>query len=96
MAHEVMWTKQIVEEFSEEAMLSDFENIDAYIKTRNTPYGLSFENMAKMVCGKRQKAQLRKLINFKFKQSDLVNLPNWRLQAIEEIIQNRVNKLLKE
>ena len=26
MAHEVMWTKQIVEEFSEEAMLSDFEN----------------------------------------------------------------------
>lgn len=26
MAHQVMWTKQIIEEFAEEAMLSDFEN----------------------------------------------------------------------
>lgn len=26
MAHEVCWTRQIVEEFAQEAMLSDFEN----------------------------------------------------------------------
>jgi len=36
----------------------------------------------------------RKLINFKFTESDLCNLPTWRLKALEKIIQERVTVLL--
>lgn len=77
------------------AMKSDFEDIDKYIKGLDTPYGMSFDDMAKMVCGKKQKAQLKKLLGFKFTQSDVENLPTWRLEALEEIIQKRVKKLLR-
>lgn len=78
------------------AMDYDFEDIDKYIRERSTPYDLSFDELAKKVLGKKQKAQLRKLINFKFAESDKYNLPSKRMRAIEEVIQNRVQKLLKE
>ena len=44
--------------------------------------------------GTKQKAQLRKLIGFKFKRHPSINLPEERLIAIENHINDRVRELL--
>ncbi|NDO18094.1 XRE family transcriptional regulator [Lachnospiraceae bacterium MD329] len=76
------------------ATKEDFENLDSYAKTRSTPYGVSFEDVCAEVMGKTQTAQLRRLIDFKFKRHSSINLPDWRIAALEEHIQKRVVQLL--
>lgn len=81
------------------AMADDFakSNIRRYISERTNPYGYNnqFMPLAKRIMGKRQRDMLRKLINFKFEDSDVSALPRWRIEALEEIIQERVSELLK-
>lgn len=76
------------------ATKEDFEDLDSYAKTRSTPYGVSFEDVCAEVMGKTQTAQLRRLIDFKFKRHSSINLPDWRINALEEHIQKRVVQLL--
>ena len=78
------------------AMKDDFDNINDYILKRTNPYGKGnqYFDLCKRIMGPIQKRQLRKLINFKFKESDLSNLPTWRLDALEKMIQSRVETLL--
>lgn len=76
------------------AMPKDFENISEYAKTRTTPYGVSFESICMEVMGKKQAAQLRKLLGFKFERHPSINLPEERLQAIEKHIEARARELL--
>ena len=76
------------------ATKEDFENLDSYAKTRSTPYGVSFEDVCAEVMGKTQTAQLRRLIDFKFKRHSSINLPEWRITVLEEHIQKRVVQLL--
>ena len=80
-------------------MAEDFADSDAlaaYAATRSTPYGISFEEICRQVIGPKQRSQLRRLIGFKFKRhpNPELNLPDWRLAAIEEQIQRRVRHLL--
>ena len=72
-------------------------SIRRYIGERRNPYGYDnqFIPLAKRIMGKRQRDMLRKLINFKFEESDLCNLPRWRLEALEALVQERVAELLK-
>lgn len=76
------------------AMSDDMNDLTAYAKTRSNPYGVSFESICSEVMGAKQKSQLRKLIGFKFKRHTLLNLPEERLVAIENQIQNRITELL--
>lgn len=76
------------------AMPKDFENLSEYAKTRTTPYGVSFESVCMEVMGKKQAAQLRKLLGFKFERHPSINLPEERLQAIEKYIEARARELL--
>lgn len=76
------------------AMPDDFNNLSEYAKTRTTPYGVSFESICKEVIGKKQTAQLRRLLGFEFKRHPSINLPEERLQAIEKHIEVRVRELL--
>ena len=79
------------------AMKDDFDHgLSSYIEKRTNPYGWGrqFFDVAKMVMGKRQKEKLRRLIGFTFEESDVTNLPSWRLHALEEMIQDRVRTLL--
>lgn len=76
------------------AMEEDFANLTKYAKTRSNPYGVSYENVCKEVMGAKQRAQLRRLIDFKFKRHPSINLPEYRLKAIEVCIQSRVQELL--
>lgn len=80
-------------------MAEDFADPDTlavYAATRSTPYGVSFEEICRQVCGPKQRSQLRRLIGFKFTRhpDPVLNLPEWRLTAIEEQIQRRVRQLL--
>ncbi len=76
------------------AMPDDFDNLHEYAKTRSTPYGVSFESICREVLGKKQAAQLRKLLGFKFRRHPSLNLPEDRLQAIENHIEARARELL--
>lgn len=76
------------------AMDSDIKDLENYAKTRSNPYGVSYESICADVMGSKQKNQLRKLIDFKFKRHPCINLPEERLMAIEKHIQSRVRKLL--
>lgn len=76
------------------ATKEDFEDLSSYAKTRSTPYGVSFEDVCTEVMRKTQTAQLRRLIDFKFKRHSSINLPDWRINALEEHIQKRVIQLL--
>jgi hypothetical protein len=76
------------------AMPDDLKHLDAYAKTRTTPYRISFEDVCRAVMSSKQKNQLRKLVNFTFTRHPSINLPEERLQAIENHIQKRVRELL--
>ena len=75
-------------------MKDDVKNLGEYAKTRTTPYGVSFEEVCKAVMGSKQKSQLRKLLNFKFKRHPSINLPEERLTAIETQIAVRTRELM--
>lgn len=78
------------------AMDDDLKNIEKYAKTRFPANGAnSYEDIVKAFISERQKTQLRKLINFKFKKHSRYNLSNERLLIIEEFLQKRVNSFLK-
>ena len=77
------------------AMPDDFKDLDSYAKTRGTPYGVSFESICREVMGPVQARQLRRLIGFIFRRHPKLNLPEYRLQAIEKHMQSRVQQLLR-
>ena len=76
-------------------MPDDFKDLDSYAKTRGTPYGVSFESICREVMGPVQARQLRRLIGFTFRRHPKLNLPEYRLQAIEKHMQSRVQLLLR-
>ena len=77
------------------AMPEDFRDLDSYAKTRGTAYGISFESVCREVMGPVQARQLRRLIGFTFRRHPKINLPEYRLQAIEKHIQERCRQLLR-
>lgn len=77
------------------AMPDDFKDLDRYAKTRGTAYGVSFESVCQEVMGPVQARQLRRLIGFTFHRHPKLNLPEYRLKAIEKHIQVRVQQLLR-
>lgn len=77
------------------AMSEDFVNLDEYAKTRYPAYdNVTFEDVAKAFISERQKAELRRLINFKFKRNSRYNLQKERLSAIEKFLQRRISDFL--
>ena len=76
------------------AMEDDIKDLGTYAKTRLNPYGVTYETICTEVMGAKQKNQLRKLIGFKFTRHPSINLPEERLTAIENHLQQRVSKLL--
>ncbi len=50
--------------FNYDAMPDDFKNLSVYAKTRSNPYRISYEDVCKEVMGAKQKAQLRRMVDF--------------------------------
>ena len=79
------------------AMEDDLADLGAYLKTRFPAYnGVTFEEIVRIFISERQKAMLRKLINFKFKKHPRYNLPDKRLKILEKLIQKRVQEFLAD
>ena len=76
------------------AMPDDFKNLSVYAKTRSNPYRISYEDVCKEVMGVKQKAQLRRMVDFKFTRHPSLNLPEERLSAIEKQLGERTRELL--
>jgi hypothetical protein len=77
------------------AMPSDYANLDEYAKTRSTVYsGTTFERICRTLITGRQKAMLRKMLNFSFTRHPKLNLPDEHLAAIEKHLQKRASQLI--
>ncbi len=72
----------------------DLPKLSEYAKTRTTPYGVSYEEICMEVMGTKQKEQLRRVLDFKFKRHSSINLPEEHLQAIEKVLGDRARELL--
>lgn len=75
-------------------MIDNLRNLEEYRQTRTAQTGDSFDDIAKTFCGKKQKEQLRHLIDFKFIPHELYNWEPERYEIIEKFIQKRVIELL--
>ena len=76
------------------AMDDELEDVEKYSKTRGSAFGVAHIDIAKEFITGRQKAQLRKMINFRFVKHTRYNLPAKRLKVIEGFLQKRVQELL--
>lgn len=76
------------------AMDNDLENLSAYAKTRTSAFDVSFDAIAKEYISDRQRAQLRKILNFKFVSNKTYHLPAKRVKVLERFIKNRAMELL--
>jgi hypothetical protein len=76
------------------AMADDFNNLEAYAKSRLSAFDVSFDDIAKEYITSRQKEQVHHLQEFKFKRHKRYNLPAMRLKALEQFIQNRARVLI--
>ncbi len=76
------------------AMPNYFDDLEAYSKTRTSYYNVPFIDLARSFISDKQRLQLRKMINFKFKLHPSYNLPSKRIKAIEGFLQKRVIQLL--
>ena len=77
------------------AMPEDFADLDKYANTRSNPYDVSYEVICREVMGARQRAELRKLIGFRFTRHHKYNLPEEHLHSIEKYLERRVSFLLR-
>ena len=77
------------------AMESDLLELDIYAKSQMPHFrNVTHDELVREFITERQRAQLRKLINFKFKKHSRYNLPANRLKTIEKFMQKRIQELL--
>lgn len=76
------------------AMNDDLQDWETYAKTRVPATYSDFTELAKQLMGHSQKEKIRKLINFKFKKHSRYNWSNYRLKAIEQLLQKMIRQLL--
>lgn len=72
----------------------NFRNLGEYAKTRSNPYYVSYEDICREIIGPKQKAELRRMVDFKFTRHPSLNLPEERLSAIERQLGERTRELL--
>ena len=76
------------------AMDDDLKNLSDYAKTRDSAFGVSFDEIVKEYITDRQKAQLRKVLDFKFSSDKTYHLPAKRVKIIERFIRERASELI--
>lgn len=76
------------------AVENDFKNISSYAKTRDSAFGISFDEIAKEYITDRQKTKLRKVLDFNFTLDKNYNLPSKRVKTLEKFVRERARELL--
>jgi hypothetical protein len=76
-------------------MKDDYANLDEYAKTRAPAYSnMTFDGICRDFITLRQKAMLRKILNFSFTRHPKLNLPEEHLAAIEKHLRKRASQLI--
>lgn len=76
------------------AMPEQFTDLENYAATRTNPYGMTYDAICREIMGERQRRNLRKILDFSFRRHASLNLPEYRITAIEKQIQRRARELL--
>lgn len=76
------------------AMNNDLKKLPEYAKTRDSAFGVSFDEIAKEYITDRQRTQLRKMLYFKFTPDKNYNLPAKRVKVLEKFVRQRAGELL--
>ncbi|WP_455493138.1 hypothetical protein [Eubacterium sp.] len=71
------------------AIDNELKNLSEYVKTRTSALNVSFDVIVKEYISDRQKAQLRKVLNFKFTSDKTYHLPAKRVKILGEFVKNR-------
>ena len=82
-----------LETFEDRNTFSEYWQNDPYIQVSN--YGIKYEKMVQLYCGKKQISKLRKLANFKLEKHSKYNLPEKRIELLSSMIQERSIQLIK-
>jgi len=75
--------------------LENLESLKEYARLRSNPYHVSYEEICAEVMGSEQKAQLRRVIGFRFRRHPSLNLPEKHLTLLEKLLEERVRELLE-
>lgn len=76
------------------AMDNELKNLSEYAKTRDSSFGIPFDDIAREYITDRQRAKLRKILNFEFTPNKTYKLPAKRVKILEKFIRNRAIELL--
>ena len=74
--------------------LDSFASFEAYAGTRTNPYQVSYEDICRAVMGPVQKAQLRRMIGFRFHRYPVGAMTETHLDYLEKLLERRVQELL--
>lgn len=80
--------------FAGKDYLDSFSHFEAYAKMRTNSYQVSYEDICQAVMGPVQKAQLRRMIWFKFHRYPAGTVTDTRLDYLEKLLGSRVQELL--
>jgi hypothetical protein len=77
------------------ALPADFQNLDEYSRIRKPANSnVDFEDIVRIVMTPRRLEKLRSMMGFAFTRHERLNLPEYRLKAIERQLQRRVTQLI--
>ena len=74
--------------------LQNLATLKEYARLRSNPYNVSYEEVCAEVMGPAQRAQLRRMIGFRFQRHPSLNLPEAHLSLLERVLEERVRELL--
>lgn len=74
--------------------LQNLASLKEYARLRSNPYNVSYEEICAEVMGPAQRAQLRRMIGFRFRRHPNLNLPEAHLSLLERVLEERVRELL--
>ena len=74
--------------------LQNMASLKEYARLRSNPYNVSYEEICAEVMGPAQRAQLRRMIGFRFRRHPNLNLPEAHLSLLERVLEERVRELL--
>lgn len=74
----------------------EFNNLEPYLKMKGPRIGDDFYRIARYCLTPKTRKALINLKGFRFERHPKYNLPEWRLEALEQFVQNNIRKILGE
>lgn len=70
------------------------EGMEKYMFRRDHPTDFSFDFLLEYLLNDEMKELARSLVNYELQEHDLYKVPEWRLEGMNRLIQNRVQNIL--